>query len=112
MSLFSKKEKNSCCGNCNHETLKAAMENQNNGMAVKILGSGCSKCNALEASTLQALQELNLDTSIEHVKDFAQIASYGVMTTPALVYNGKVLTYGKILNTEQVKILLQNEINI
>lgn len=111
MSLFGKKEKSSCCGgNCNSETMKAAEENRSKGAKAKILGGGCAKCNALEAATVQALTELGLDTSIDHIKDYAEIASYGVMTTPALVYNGKVLSYGKVLKADEVKKLLEKEV--
>ena len=67
-----------------------------------MLGSGCTKCNELEAATKQALEELGIDETIEHVTDFAKIAAYGVMTTPALVVDGKVVSYGKVLKTEEV----------
>ena len=60
--------------------------------AVKILGSGCDKCRALEKATIEALEELGRDTAVEHVTDFAQIAQYGVMQIPALVVDGKVLS--------------------
>ena len=111
MSLFGKKEKNCCCGgNCNDETMKAATDNHAKGAKAKILGGGCAKCNALEAATVQALTELGLDTAIDHVKDYAGIASYGVMTTPALVYNGKVLSCGKVLKADEVKKLLEKEV--
>lgn len=56
-----------------------------NASDIKVLGSGCAKCHALETATKEALKELGMDTSIEHVTDFSQIAAYGVMTTPALV---------------------------
>ncbi len=77
------------------------------GASVKVLGSGCAKCNALEAATVAALQQLGMDTAIEHVRDFAQIASYGVMSTPALVVDGKVVSYGKVLKTEEVVAILK-----
>ena len=48
-----------------------------------------------------------MDTTIDHVTDFAQIASYGVMSTPALVVDGKVVSYGKVLSKDEVKSLLQ-----
>jgi len=74
--------------------------------SVKVLGSGCSKCNELEANVKKALEELGMNTMIEHVTDFAQIAAYGVMSTPALVVDGKVVSYGKILKVEEaIKIL-------
>jgi len=74
---------------------------------VKVLGSGCASCNLLEEHTRQALQELGMDTSIEHVTDFVAIAGYGVMTTPALVVDGKVLSSGKVLGKEEVVALLK-----
>ena len=77
------------------------------GASVKVLGSGCAKCNALEASTKSALEQLGMDTTVDHVTDFSQIAAYGVMTTPALVVDGKVVSYGKVLKTEEVVKILQ-----
>lgn len=74
---------------------------------VKVLGSGCAKCNQLEAATKEALQQLGMDTAIDHVTDFSEIAAYGVMTTPALVIDGKVVSYGKVLKTEEVVKILQ-----
>ena len=47
---------------------------------VKVLGSGCAKCHALEDATRAALAELHMETTIDHVTDFSQIATYGVMT--------------------------------
>lgn len=115
MSLFHRKDVtngekkvNCCCsGNCNAESVKAAAESIVNGASVKILGSGCAKCNQLEVNTLEALKSLGMDTTIDHVKDFGQIAAYGVMSTPALVVNGKVVAYGKVLKTDEVVKLLQ-----
>ena len=75
--------------------------------SVKVLGSGCQKCSELEAATKAALQQLGMEDSIEHVTDFAQIATYGVMTTPALVVDGKVLSYGKVLKADEVAQLLR-----
>lgn len=74
---------------------------------VKVLGSGCAKCNALEKAVQAALEELGMVTSIDHVTDFGQIAAYGVMSTPALVVDGKVLSYGRVLNKEEAKDLIQ-----
>lgn len=76
-------------------------------MNVKVLGGGCCKCNDLEAVVKEALTELGLDTAIEHVTDFTQIAAYGVMSTPALVVDGKVLSYGKVLKKSEAVALLQ-----
>ena len=70
-------------------------------------GSGCAKCNALEEAAREALAELGMDTAIDHVTDFTQIAAYGVMTTPALVVDGKVVSYGKVLKKDEAKALIQ-----
>ncbi len=110
MGLFNKKtekERKCCCGgNCTPEAMAQA-ENAKATVGIKVLGSGCSKCHALEEATRAALEELNMDTSIDHVTDFSQIAAYGVMTTPALVVDGKVVSYGKVLKKEEAKILIQ-----
>ena len=109
MGLFNKKkeEKRCCCGNCNVETMQAAEKSKTEGAGVKILGYGCAKCNELEANTVAALQQLGMDTDMEHITDFAQIAAYGVMTTPALVVDGKVVSYGKVLKTDEIVAILK-----
>lgn len=104
MGLFGKKKKEqtrSCGGAC------TALNAENADAAVKVLGSGCAKCNELEQATRDALAELGMGTTIAHVTDFAQIAAYGVMTTPALVVDGKVVSYGKVLSKDQVKALIE-----
>lgn len=75
--------------------------------AVKVLGGGCKKCNDLEAATKTALENLGMDATIQHVTDFSVIATYGVMTTPALVVDEKVLSYGKVLKVAEVEALLK-----
>ena len=114
MTLFGKKNKKeesaSCCNgsNYNAKSMAEAEQAKTEGARIKILGSGCAKCNQLEAAAKAALEQLDMDTAIDHVTDFAQIASYGVMATPALVIDGKVVSYGKVLKTKEVaKILRQ-----
>ena len=114
MALFGKRKettetKSSCCcgGGCGCDSTEQAAQAKTEGASVKVLGSGCAKCNALELATKTALEQLNMDTTIEHVTDFAKIASYGVMSTPALVVDGKVVSYGKALNTEEVVAILK-----
>ncbi|WP_101908610.1 thioredoxin family protein [Marasmitruncus massiliensis] len=112
MALFNfgkkKEETSSCCGgNCDAENMARAENSKAEGASVKVLGSGCAKCNQLEAATKAALEQLGMDTTIDHVTDFSQIAAYGVMTTPALVVDGKVVSYGKVLKTEEVIKILQ-----
>ena len=113
MALFGKKNKEektaSCCcgGNCDAESMAKAESAKTEGASVKVLGSGCAKCNQLEAATKAALEQLGMDTTVDHVTDFAKIAAYGVMTTPALVVDGKVVSYGKVLKTEEVVEILR-----
>lgn len=78
---------------------------------VKILGSGCVNCRNLEAAARAALEELGMDTAIGHISDFAQIAAVGVMSTPALMINGKVVSYGKVLKKDEIIKLLEKERN-
>ncbi|MGE4354392.1 MAG: thioredoxin family protein [Oscillospiraceae bacterium] len=119
MSLFGfgkKKEEKaeSACGcscgscDCSQNSAAPAESAKDGGTGVKVLGSGCAKCNALEAAAKEALAELKMDTTIDHVTDFAQIAAYGVMSTPALVVDGKVVSYGKVLKKDEVIALLKN----
>ncbi len=54
------------------------------------------RCNELEANVKKALEQLGMDTVIEHVTDFSAIAAYSVMSTPALVIDGKVVSYGMV----------------
>ncbi|MCD3252363.1 thioredoxin family protein [Clostridium botulinum] len=107
MGLFNfgkKKKENSCCGgSCNTSTMGKI---KSDGVYIKVLGSGCKKCNELEANVKEALKELGMITTIEHVTDFSEIAKYGVMITPALVINDKVMSYGKVLKKDEaLKIL-------
>ncbi len=101
------KKSSSCCGSIDSESIKNAAEEKEKGASVKVLGSGCKKCNDLEKATKEALINLGMDTSIDHVTDFAAIAAYGVMTTPALVVDGKVVSYGKVLKVNEVESILK-----
>lgn len=110
MGLFSRnkgeKKSSCCCGSCTPEAMvRVEADKTSNG--VKVLGSGCAKCNALEQATREALAELGMEIAIDHVTDFTQIAAYGVMTTPALVVDGKVVSYGKVLKKDEAKALIQ-----
>ncbi|MEA4928950.1 MAG: thioredoxin family protein [Candidatus Limiplasma sp.] len=109
MGLFGKKEtkeqKGCCCGHCGDLTKEVPPASE--GASVKVLGSGCAKCNQLVAATKAALEQLGMDTTVEHVTDFAQIAAYGVMSTPALMVDGKVVSFGRVLTKDEVVALLQ-----
>lgn len=101
----------SCEGNRNENSMKEAKEKQNSGARVKILGSGCAKCNELEKNVVEALKQLGYNTEVDHITDFSVIASYGVMTTPAVVVDGKVISYGKVLKVYEAISLLNEFMN-
>lgn len=111
MRLFKMKSEKvsscSCGGKCNAKNVTNIQTEVINEASVKILGSGCKKCNQLEAATIAALKQLNMDTSIDHISDFTKIATYGVMSTPALVVDGKVVSYGKVLSINEIVNILQ-----
>ena len=75
-------------------------------MDIKILGSGCAKCEKLEAAARSAVAELALDAEFEKVTDPAEIASWGVMATPALVIADEVVVSGRVPSTDDIKQLL------
>jgi small redox-active disulfide protein 2 len=73
---------------------------------IKILGSGCAKCNALEQATKEAVAELGLDVEVQHVTDMEEIMRYGVMSTPALVVDDQVRLAGRIPKVDDIISLL------
>ena len=79
-------------------------------MEIKVLGTGCAKCKSLDKVTRIAVEELNLDASIEKVEDIQKIMKYAVMRTPALVINEKVVISGQVPKTSEMKELLNNNL--
>ncbi|MDP3587669.1 MAG: thioredoxin family protein [Sulfuricurvum sp.] len=76
-------------------------------MKIEILGTGCAKCKALEAATKQAVAQSGMFAQIEKVEDIMKIMEYGVMSTPGLVIDGKVVSTGKLLTINEIKDLIQ-----
>jgi len=66
------------------------------GLKIKVLGPGCSQCDRLEREVMEVLSEINLSADVDHVRDIKEIGTYGVMGTPALIINGKVMAVGKV----------------
>lgn len=79
-------------------------------MEIRILGTGCSRCEELERRTINALVELGLAADIQKVKDIKAIASYGVLATPGLVINRKVKSSGRLPSSEQIKEMIRDEL--
>ena len=87
---------------------KNSAEQTKSTPGVKVLGGGCSKCHELQSNTQAALNESGIYLPVELITDFAVIAAYGVMSTPALVINEKVVSYGKVLKCDEIKRILQD----
>ena len=94
---------------------KRNKENVKSGKIVKeeigekgiyVLGSGCRKCNELEKNMEKALKERNIDEEIKHITDFGTIAEYGVISTPALVIDSRIVSYGRVLSQEECSKIL------
>ena len=75
-------------------------------MQIKVLGPGCKNCAALEANTREALASLDRTDPITKVDDYAEIAAYGVMNTPALVIDETVVVSGRVPDTAELSSLL------
>jgi small redox-active disulfide protein 2 len=75
-------------------------------MEIKILGTGCSNCRNLEKATREAVAELNLEASVVKEEDITKIMGYGIMRTPALVVNEKVLFFGRVPSVSEIKEML------
>jgi small redox-active disulfide protein 2 len=71
-------------------------------MKIEILGTGCTKCKALEEAAKQAIAKIGGFHEVKKVEDIVEIMNYGVMSTPALVVDGKVLSTGKTLTPDQI----------
>ena len=71
-------------------------------MEIKILGGGCANCQRLEAIARKVAADNQIEANFEDVKDYAEIMKYGVMSTPALVVDGKVLCSGRVPSESEV----------
>jgi len=77
-------------------------------MIIKILGPGCANCVNLEKVTRQAVTDLGIDAQIEKVTDYGAIMGYGVMSTPGLVVDEKVVFAGRVPTAAKVRELLES----
>ena len=107
--LFGSKKTDCCCGcgtSCSTEETPEKEASGEGKLSIKVLGPGCKNCITLEENTKEAVKQMGLDANIDKITDLAQIAGYGVMSTPGLVVNGKVVSFGKVLKpADIIKIL-------
>lgn len=71
-------------------------------MDIKVLGTGCAKCKTLFKATEEAIKESGIDANLSKVEDIVEIMKHGVMTTPALVIDGKVVVKGKVPSVKDI----------
>ena len=76
-------------------------------MNVKVLGGGCSKCETLLANAKEAIEKAGVEAEVEYITDFAVIASYGIMSTPALMVDEKIVSMGKVLKSSEIESFLK-----
>ena len=72
-------------------------------LQILILGPGCSQCNDLEKAVVQELSNMNIAAAVEHITDIKEIARYGMVRTPALIINGKIVSAGTVPNSRRLR---------
>ena len=72
-------------------------------MVVKVLGGGCAKCETLLKNAKEAIANKGISAQVEYITDFAVIASLGIMSTPALVIDDKIVSMGKVLKSGDIE---------
>ena len=107
--LFGEKK---CSCSCEKKSEKLVEENVSgkDELEIRVLGAGCKNCQNLEKNTLEATKELGIKTKIKHITDFSEIAKYGIISTPGLWIDGKIVSYGKVLSKDEIKIILKKVI--
>ncbi len=76
-------------------------------MNLKVIGTGCEKCDQLYENTKQAVAELGIQAEIEKVENLMEIVKLGVMTSPSLMKDGKLIISGQVVSTDKIVKLLQ-----
>ena len=71
-------------------------------MNIKVLGGGCSKCETLLANVKEALMDSAKEADVEYITDFSVIAGYGIMSTPVIMIDGKIISSGKVLKPKEI----------
>lgn len=76
-------------------------------MNLKVIGTGCDKCDQLYANTKEAVAKLGIEAEIEKIEDLMEIVKLGVMTSPSLMKDGKLIVSGQVVSTDKIAKLLQ-----
>ena len=111
MSLFGKKKENakqpSCCCNGTCESAEVKPVAVDGKSSIKVLGAGCKSCQMQYENVKEAVANLGIDVEVEYITDMEKVMSYGVMSMPAVVVNGQIVSMGKVLKTSEIVKLLQ-----
>ena len=78
-------------------------------MEIKVLGTGCQKCKALEKLTREVVAEMGIEANVSKVEDIMEIMNYSIISTPALVIDEKVVVKGRVPSVKEMKKLLSIE---
>ena len=79
-------------------------------MEIKVLGTGCKKCEKLEQEVINALAELNVEANLEKVTDMQKIMEYDILMTPGVVINGNVKVFGRVPKRKEIKKWISEEL--
>ena len=79
-------------------------------MNIQVLGTGCTKCKSLEKAVREVVEQNNIEATITKVEDIIEIMNFNVLTTPALVIDGKVAIKGRVPSNSELKDLLTNKV--
>jgi small redox-active disulfide protein 2 len=82
-------------------------EEKSKGLVIRVLGQGCSNCRALTQRIMEVLTETNLPADLEHVTDIKEIARYGILQSPALIVNNKLVAKGTVPSKKQILDILK-----
>ena len=80
-------------------------------MNIKILGTGCARCHALEKTVREVVSELQINAAVEEIKDMKKMLEYPILTTPGLVINEQVVSSGQVLGKNEVTQLIVNALD-
>jgi small redox-active disulfide protein 2 len=75
---------------------------------IKVLGTGCARCNALKKAVSEVVELMQIVADVEKVEDMKQILEYPILTTPGLVIDGRVVSYGRVPGKDEIEKLIKD----
>ena len=77
-------------------------------MIIKVLGSGCKNCKKILENVKESVKELKIEAEVLYITDIMEIANYGLMRTPGLIFDNKIVSSGKVPSTDEIKQMIKN----